>query len=46
MHTQDILLGIIIICLLYWYFNVRGITKCIIYNKDYDNIKCIRQKLD
>lgn len=45
METQDLIFAIIIIGVLFWYFNIRGITKCITYNPNCLEIKCIKQKL-
>ncbi len=46
MEIQDILLVLLIVGVSNWYFNIRGDTKCIIYNKKYDDIKCIRHKIE
>lgn len=45
-EIQDIILAIVIIGVLYWYFNVRGMTKCITFNANCDGVKCVKQKLN
>jgi hypothetical protein len=32
---------IVILVILYWYFNVRGLSKCIIINPHCDDIRCV-----
>jgi hypothetical protein len=46
MESQDLILGIILVGFLFWYFNIRGLTKCITYNLKCDGVKCIKQKFD
>jgi hypothetical protein len=44
MDIKDSLLVGTIILIVYWYFNIRGVTKCIIYNRNCKNIRCIKEK--
>jgi hypothetical protein len=46
MKTQDLILAIIIISILFWYFNIRGITKCITYNPKCLEVKCLKQNFN
>lgn len=46
METQDLILAIIIIGALFWYFNIRGITKCITYNPTCSGVKCVKQNFN
>jgi hypothetical protein len=46
MDTQDLILAIIIIGVLFWYFNIRCTTKCIIYNPKCLDIKYIKQNFN
>ena len=45
MEFQDLLLAIIIVIILFWYFNIRGTTKCITYNSNCLELKYTRQKV-
>jgi hypothetical protein len=45
MELQDLFLAILLLCVLYWYFNIRGLRKCITYNPMCDGIKCIKFKM-
>ena len=46
MDSQDLILATIIIGICFWYFNIRGLTKCITYNPNCDGVKCIKEKLN
>lgn len=46
METQDLILAIILIGVLFWYFNIRGLTKCITYNAKCKGVKCIKQNFN
>lgn len=46
METQDLLLSILLLGLIFWYFIIRGLNRCIIYELKCDNIKVIKQKTD
>lgn len=44
MDYDSIIVGVAITGLAYWYFNVRGKTKCIIMNKKCNETRCVLNK--
>ena len=40
---KDYLIILIILCMLYWYFNIRGKTKCITIVPECNSIDCIKE---
>jgi hypothetical protein len=37
---KEILFTLILLIILYWYFNIRGKNKCVIVLEECDDIKC------
>ncbi len=37
-------LALLVVSLLYWYFNISNENRCIVINQDCSNMKCIKQK--
>ena len=46
MESKDLIYGLVILAVLYWYFNIRGLKKCITLNPKCDGVKCVRQKIE
>ncbi len=46
MESQDLILATIIIGAIFWYFNIRGMSKCITYNPKCTEVRCIKQKFN
>lgn len=45
METKDLLLVSAIIGTMFWYFNMRGDSKCIVYNQKCEGATCVKQQL-
>lgn len=46
METLDLILALLVISALFWYFNIRGSTKCITYNPECSGVNCVKQKFN
>ena len=44
MDYNSVVIGVAITGLAYWYFNIRGQTKCIIMTKKCDEANCVLNK--
>lgn len=39
---KNFLVILVILCVLYWYFNIRGKTRCITVVPECNDIECVR----
>lgn len=40
---KDFLILLLILAILYWYFNIRGKSKCLIIVPECDGIDCVKE---